>query len=256
MAPDPKTVLVTGGARRLGAAIAEHFARRGWKTIIHHNASQDEAVALQARLRGEGCAVEIIRADLSDAAQASALIPEAVSRFGRIDCLVNSAGLFIYDNLETLTAEQLERHLKVNLIAPSLTSKAFGEQDFPDEPGVIINMLDQKIRNLNPDYLSYTIAKVGLAGLTRLLAQALAPRVRVCGIAPGVTLISGEQSQASYEKSVRATPLGRSSSIEDLLAAIDFILAVPSLTGEIITVDGGENLTGRARDVAFDVGFV
>ena len=148
--------------------------------------------------------------------------------------------------------ESWHAHLAPNLAAPLLLSKAFAASLPPGREGVIVNLLDQKVHNLNPDFISYTLSKVALAGLTTLLAMELAPRIRVCGIAPGTTLPSGKQSPENFAASQRATPLGRGTSVAEIVAALRLILASPSMTGSVIAIDGGESLTRRPRDVAFD----
>ncbi len=246
-------VLITGAARRIGAAIARDLAGRGWHPVIHYNDSADEAQALATEIRARHGHCDLIRADLAVAGQLERVIPECNERVGRIECLINNASLFRYDTLETIERELWDRHLAANLTAPAFLARDFSRQLREGADGVIINFLDQKIGNLNPDFLSYTISKVGLGGLTQILAMSLAPRIRVCGVAPGVTLISGKQTQASFEKAARATPLGRSSTLEDLVRGVNFILDTPSFSGQVLTIDGGESMTRRRRDVAFDV---
>ena len=246
-------VLITGAARRIGGAIARDLAARGWHPIIHYNSSAEEAHALAAEIRATGGDCDLIQADLERAEDLERVIPECNARIGRIDCLINNASLFLYDQLETIERPLWDRHLAANLTAPAFLARDFSRQLREGADGVIINFLDQKIGNLNPDFLSYTISKVGLGGLTQILAMSLAPRIRVCGIAPGVTLISGKQTQASFEKAARATPLGRSSTLDDLVRGVNFILDTTSFSGQVLTIDGGESLTRRRRDVAFDV---
>jgi NAD(P)-dependent dehydrogenase (short-subunit alcohol dehydrogenase family) len=184
-----KTVLVTGAARRIGAAIARGLAEDGWKVIIHYQSSQQEAEALGESIIESGGSCVLERADLALREDVEALIPRCLARHGALDCLVNNASRFTHDDIATVTWESLEAHLLPNLAAPVLLcrdfSRAFGDRS----GGCIINLLDQKIANLNPDFLSYTFSKIVLSGLTQLLALAFAGRIRVCGVAPGVTLI-------------------------------------------------------------------
>lgn len=246
-------VLITGAARRIGAAIARDLAARGWHPVIHYNRSAEDARTLVAEIKAAHGDCDLVQADLAVAAQLERLVPECNERVGRIDCLINNASLFLYDSLETIERDLWDRHLAANLTAPAFLARDFSRQLRDGADGVIINFLDQKIGNLNPDFLSYTISKVGLAGLTQILAMSLAPRIRVCGIAPGVTLISGKQTQTSFEKATSATPLGRSSTLDDLVRGVNFILDTASFSGQVLTIDGGESLTRRRRDVAFDV---
>jgi len=246
-------VLITGAARRIGAGIARDLAAKGWRVLLHYHRSAADAQALADEIRRAGGSCEPLAADLGARRDIEALIPRALEKVDRIDCLINNAATFQYDAIASLNWVSWDAHMTANLAAPAFLSRDFARQVPEAGGGVIINVLDQKVHNLNPDFLSYTVSKIGLRGLTEILSIALAPRVRVCGIAPGITLISGKQTQQSFEKAFKATPLGRSSTVADIVAAVEFILATPSLTGQILTLDGGESLAGRRRDVAFDV---
>ncbi len=249
-----RTALVTGGAKRIGAAISRHLARHGWRVIIHYNRSAGDAQSLRDEIIATEGAAEVLQADLARREGVEGLMAAAGAIAGRVDLLINNASLFEHDTPTDIVWDQWDRHLRTNLTAAAFLCRDFSAQDFADAPGLIVNMLDQKVQNLNPDYFSYTISKYGLLGLTRVLAMHLAPRVRVCAIAPGVTMLSGKQSDESLERSRRATPLGISSTVPDILRTLTYIIDTPSLTGQVLTVDGGESLTGRTRDVAFDVG--
>ncbi len=242
-------VLVTGGGRRVGAGLVEQLAGKGYRVALHYHRSVDGAHELKARLAAQGHEVETFAADLNDDGERAGLIPAVAARFGSVDVLINSASLFKYDDLGSLTPESWAAHLTSNLTAPVFLIKAMAEAGGK----LAINMLDQKVFNPNPDFLSYTAGKVGLAGLIKPLAMACAPSMRVCGLAPGVVLPSGDQTQADFEAAMKATPLGLTCTIEDLARAIVFMIETPSYTGQILTVDGGESLTRRPRDVAFDV---
>jgi len=247
----PGTVLVTGAARRIGAAIATSLAEDGWRIIAHYNASAAEASGWRDGIRAAGGWCETIAADLADREAIAGLIPEATARFGRIDALVNNASSFRYDSLATLDTASWDAHLRPNLEAPVFLARDFA-QALGGKPGVIVNMLDHKVFALNPDFFSYTIAKLGLAGATRMLAQDFQGRIRVCGVAPGITLLSGKQTEAGFRHAWTAPPLGRSSTPEELAEAVRLILQTPSLNGQILVLDGGESLVGRQRDIAFD----
>ncbi|HTR16925.1 MAG TPA: SDR family oxidoreductase [Acetobacteraceae bacterium] len=246
------TVLITGAARRLGAAMARALAADGWQVIISYNRSAAEAEALVAEIEAAGGRCHAVAADLADRATVARLIPDCVTRFGRIDCLINNASSFRAEDIGTMSFDSYDFHMRPNLEAPLFLAQGF-VRALGDAPGVIINMLDQKIANLNPDFLSYTVAKAGLAAATRMLAMAFGGRIRVCGIGPGVTLISGKQTPQGFERAWRSPPLGRSSTPDEMVAAVRFILATPSLNGQVLFLDGGESLRGRARDVAFEV---
>jgi len=247
-----KVALVTGGAIRLGAAITRRLAAEGWQVVIHCNRSVAQGEALAAELRAEGHDAAVVPADLADRAAVDGLLARAAEPFGPPTCLVNNASVFRRDDLRTVGWDSWDAHQMPNLAAPLFLAKHFAEALPADETGCIVNIIDQKIANLNPDFLSYTLSKIGLAGLTPILAMALAPRIRVNGVAPGLTLISGKQTQESFERAWHDTALGRGSTPEDIAAAVAFLLASPAITGQTIIVDGGESLQKRPRDVAFD----
>lgn len=248
-----RIALVTGAAKRIGAAIAQDLAQQGWHVIAHYNTSGPDAEAMAGRIRAEGGRCETIQADLSSREGIEGLIPRVVAAHGVPSLLVNNACAFSNDVIGTVTWESFHSQITPNLAAPLFLSRDFARAFQGSEGGCIINLLDQKIFNLNPDFLSYTISKVALQGLTKTLAMAFGACIRVGGIAPGITLISGKQTEASFQRAWRATPLGRSSTPAEIASAVRFILATPSFTGQIITLDGGESLQGRARDVAFDL---
>jgi NAD(P)-dependent dehydrogenase (short-subunit alcohol dehydrogenase family) len=243
--------LITGGARRLGAAIARALSADGWDIVVHYNQSAGDADELAADIASAGGRCGTIQADLARQGDVEGLIARCIAEHGPLDCLVNNASHFVNDTIADVTWESFQAHLAPNLAAPLLLSRDFAAA-YRGESGCIINLLDQKLANLNPDFLSYTLSKIGLAGLTEILAMALAPRIRVCGVAPGLTMIARKQSQASFARAWRDTPLGRSSTPEEIAGAVRFILGTPSITGQTIILDGGESLRGRARDVAFD----
>lgn len=247
-----KTVLITGAARRIGACIARRLAEDGWNVIVHYHRSRAAAEALARDIAAAGGVCDIVGGDLGDRAAVENLIDTAWRRHGALDGLINNASTFRNDDIATVTWESLHDHLASNLVAPVLLCRDFARLHPEAGDACVINILDQKVANLNPDFLSYTLGKIGLAGLTTMLAMALAGRVRVCGIAPGLTLISGKQTQQSFEKTWVAPPLGRSATPEEIATCVRYILASPAMTGNTIFLDGGESLAGRARDVAFD----
>lgn len=252
-ASDARVVLITGAARRVGAGLARALAEAGWRIAVHYRSGAEEAEALIAQLNAAGPVAHGFQADLDDATQRGDLIAQVVQRFGRIDALINNASRFEYDRLDTLTEASWQAHMTSNLTAPVFLIRDLAAHiKAKDAEGVVINILDHKIDSPNPDFLAYTAGKLGLAGLTRTLALALAPHIRLCGIAPGLILRSGDQTEAEYEAAWRDTPLGRGVSVEDVARTVRYILETPSLTGQNITLDGGETLIARGRDVAFD----
>jgi NAD(P)-dependent dehydrogenase (short-subunit alcohol dehydrogenase family) len=237
------SVLITGGARRLGAAMARAIAGAGYTVVIHANHSVAEAAALAKELNGF-----FLLGDLSKPETAAQIIDEAVQKAGPLCGLINNASRFEFDSPATVSAEAIAAHMAPNLIAPILLTKFFAAR-LALERGVVINILDQKLSNLNPDFFSYTLTKAALAAATEMCAMALAPRIRVCGIAPGLTMKAPKQSDQKFAAAWRANPLQRGSAPEDIARAALFILQTPAMTGTVITVDGGEHLMRRSRDV-------
>jgi hypothetical protein len=245
-------VLVTGSARRIGRAIALELAAQGWDIAVHCRGAQDEAQDTVAAIRALGARAQVFSADLADEAATRALVPAVVERLGRLDAVVNNASLFEHDTVEGFTHAAMERHWKANTAAPVLLAQALhAHLAARDARGCVVNLLDQKLWNPNPDHLSYTLSKAALESATTLLAMALAPRLRVAGVAPGVTLPSGPMDEQQFAAAHAMTPLGRSSTAEDVARAVRFVLESPALTGTTLLVDGGQHLARQARDVLF-----
>jgi NAD(P)-dependent dehydrogenase (short-subunit alcohol dehydrogenase family) len=246
-------VLITGAARRVGRAIAIELARSGCDIALHFRTSADEAQASAAYVRALGVRAECFQVDLADEAACRALLPSVVARLGRIDSVVNNASHFEYDNAESFSFAAMETHWRANTAPAIVLAQALAKQlRGSSTTGCVVNLLDQKLWNPNPDYLSYTLSKAALEVATTLLAQALAPQVRVAGVAPGVTLVSGPAMSAEGFAAAHAmTPLGRSSTPEDVARTVRFILESPAITGTTIVVDGGQHLAAQSRDVAF-----
>lgn len=241
-----KVALVTGGAKRIGARLARECAAMGYAVAIHYRGSEAEARALAEEL---GPDADVFPAELTEPGAPAALVAAVRARFGRLDLLVNNASTFTYDTLQDASEIGWRTAIDSNLTAPIFLIQAFAAEG---NQGVVVNLLDQKVHFPNPDYFSYTAGKVALAGLTQTLTMALAPRVRVCGIAPGATLPSQELPAEELPKAGAATPMGVTSTPDDLARALRFIVETPSFAGQILTVDGAESLVGRSRDVAFD----
>jgi NAD(P)-dependent dehydrogenase (short-subunit alcohol dehydrogenase family) len=248
--------IVTGGARRLGRAIALELAEQGWDVAVHCHRSRDEAEALAARIRAIGRRAAVLQADLADEAATAQLISACTAELGVPTCLVNNASLFQYDVATSFSYASLDTHMRTNVAAPLLLAREMykalnADADAADPRGVVINLLDQKLDNLNPDFLSYTLSKAALQTATVQLAQAFAPRLRVVGVAPGITLVSGEQSERSFRRAHRVTPLGKSSTPEDIAQAVAYLARANAVTGTTLYVDGGQHLMPLARDVMF-----
>jgi NAD(P)-dependent dehydrogenase (short-subunit alcohol dehydrogenase family) len=245
-------VLITGAARRLGRAIACDLAAQGWDIALHHRTSAADAERAAAQCRGAGARVAVLAADLADEAACRALVPQAVAALGRLDAVVNNASLFEYDDALSTGFASMERHWRVNTAAAVVLAQALARHlGDGGRRGCVVNLLDQKLWNPNPDYFAYTLSKAALESATTLLAQALAPAVRVVGVAPGVTLPSGPMNDAEFAASFRMTPLQRSSTPEDIAQAVRFVLQSPAITGTTLLVDGGQHLSAQPRDVMF-----
>jgi len=234
--------LVTGAARRIGAAIARDLARHGWAVAIHYRASKDEAEALAREIEAAGGRAATIAGDLAREAEVETLIPRTVEALGPLTCLINNASVFEMDKIDSVTRESWDRHIETNLRAPLVLSQAFARQLPEGMNGNIVNLLDQRVWKLTPYFLSYTVAKSALWTLTRTLALALAPRIRVNGIGPGPALPSERQSLEQFRHQQAAVPLQHGPELAEIAAAVRFILASPSMTGQMIALDGGEHL--------------
>lgn len=245
--------LVTGGGVRIGAEICRRLARDGWAVAIHYRNSKNQAESLAAELRESGARACITPADLASH-EPQTVFAGVDPAFGFCSLLVNSAAGFAYDDIGSVTAQSFDAMLASNLRAPVLLARRFRELLPDGERGLIVNLLDQKVFNLNPDFLSYTLSKTALESATKLLAMALAPNIRVCGVAPGLSLRSGDQTEDGFASVHGRTPLGFGSSAEDVAEAVAFVTRMPAMTGTTVLVDGGQSLVRRSRDVMFSYG--
>jgi NAD(P)-dependent dehydrogenase (short-subunit alcohol dehydrogenase family) len=252
------TALVTGAGKRLGRAMALYLAGRGHDVAVHYATSKAEAESVAAEIRALGRRAVALQADLLDEAQVEALIPAATTALGPLTVLVNNASIFEYDRIDTATRESWDRHIGSNLRAPYVLTQGFARQcppavtDKNGEPlaqGLIVNMIDQRILKLTPEFSTYTIAKMGLWALTQTAAQGLAPHIRVNAIGPGPTLQGARQSTAHFARQRSATVLGRGASPADITAALGFFLDSPAVTGQFVAVDGGQHLAWQTPDV-------
>lgn len=245
----PRTVLVTGAGKRLGREIALTLAAAGWQVAVHYHRSADEARQTVADCQAHGVRSAAFAADLADESACRALLPAVMAEFGRVDAVVNSASVFEHDSAESFGFAALDTHLHTNTAAPVLLAQALHRHlEGRDGEGAVVNLLDQKLWNMNPDFFSYTLSKAALEAATTMLALALAPRVRVVGVAPGLTLTSHMLSDDRFQALHRQSPLGRSSTPEDVAAAVRFALENRSITGTTLLVDGGQHLMRFERD--------
>ncbi|MDO8449907.1 MAG: SDR family oxidoreductase [Rhodoferax sp.] len=253
-----RTVLVTGSAKRLGREIALALAKDGWQVAVHYRDSLEDAtktVADCARLAGASAS---FRANLANEAAVRNLLPQVIARFGRVDAVVNSASTFEHDTASTFGFAAMEKHMRSNAGAAILLAQALHAhvlaREGADNPtasgsqGVVVNLLDQKLWNQNPDFFSYTLSKAALEAANTLLAMALAPQLRVVGVAPGLTLTSHLLTQEKFEALHQLSPLGRSSTTADVAATVKFAIDNQSITGTTLLVDGGQHLMKFERD--------
>ena len=247
--PTRPVVLITGAARRIGRAITLHLAQHAWDVVLHHRGAAGQAEATAAEARALGARAWLAAADLADDAACNALVPAAVAQAGRLDAVVNNASLFSYDNVESFNGSNAERHFRANTTPAVLLARALhAHLAERGAQGCVVNLLDQKLSNPNPDYFSYTLSKAALSEATVMLAQALAPTLRVCGISPGVTLVSGPMDEAEFAAAHRLTPLQRSSTPADIASAVQFLLTAPAITGHTLLVDGGQHGPTTSKD--------
>ena len=264
--PQPKqnkAVLVTGAAKRLGRAIALEFARQGWDVAVHYGQSDVEAQATVADIQKLGVKAVAFKADLASETAIHSLFAAVIAEFGNLQSLVNSASIFEYDRANSntqLSSKSLQDHMQVNLAAPILLSQLMFEHHKSEAKNAneqeasipsVIQLLDQKLVNLNPDYLSYTLSKSALLTSVEILAMDFAPHLRVIGLAPGITLTSGDQTDDGFAKAHQMTPLGKSSTPSDIAKAAVFLASSNAITGTTLYVDGGQHLLPSSRDVMF-----
>ena len=254
-----KRALITGAGIRLGRAMALYLAGRGYDVAVHYASSDVGAAEVVDQIQAMGQKAVALQADLLNEREVQSLIGRAVDGLGgAIDCLVSNASIFEYDTLETATRESWDRHIGSNLRAPFVLTQCFAAQapkatlDENGEPlssALVVNMLDQRVRKLTPEFMTYTIAKMGLWAFTQTAAQALAPDIRVNAIGPGPTLRGARQSEDHFSSQRANVPLGRGAHPEDVTAALGYFLDAPAVTGQLLCVDGGQNLAWKTADV-------
>ena len=238
----PRAALITGAGKRVGRAIASDLARDGWKVAIHHNRSAAEAESLRTEIAAAGGQAVTLRADLAQESETETLVPRAVEAVGPLGLLVNNAAVFEMDRPSSATRASWDFHIETNLRAPFVLTQAFARQRPAAAGGLVINILDERVLKPTPHYLTYTIAKSGLWTATRAFALALAPHIRVNGIGPGYTLPEEGQTREEFEHKAGRMLLGRGTEPKEICAAIRFLLAAKSVTGQMIALDGGQHM--------------
>ena len=246
---DGGSVLVTGAARRIGRQMALDLAARGWAVAIHCNRSEKDAAEAAQLIRDSGSTAVLVRGDLSRHDTPERIVREASDKIGGLTCLINNASVFEPDGVGSITQDSWAQHLDTNLRAPVFLSQAFAEQMADAANGNIINIIDQRVWKLTPKFFSYTASKSALWTVTRTLAQALAPNIRVNAIGPGPALPNIRMDEDDFARQKKATLLQRGTSPEEISAAVQFILEAPAMTGQMIVLDGGQHLAWQTADV-------
>jgi NAD(P)-dependent dehydrogenase (short-subunit alcohol dehydrogenase family) len=248
--PAPKTVLVTGAAKRLGRAIALDLAQAGWDVAVHYNNSEADAEETADAILKLGRRAALIKADVGREEETQALIARAVAALGLVTALVNSASLFENDDWETASRASWDKHIEVNLRAPFVLAQAFAKALPETMHGAIVNVIDQRVLKPTPQFITYSLSKAGLYWLNTTLAQALAPRIRVNAVGPGPTIINARQSEADFRRQREATVLRTGAEPADVCEAVRYLLSAKAVTGQMIAVDGGQHLIWQTPDVS------
>ena len=243
-----KNLLVTGGATRIGKAIALHFSKKGWNIAIHYFKSYSDAKKLKKIIEQNSVKVSLIKADLKNKKQVEKIIPFAKKKLGTINCLINNAALFENDDVLNFTNKSWNDHLNINLLAPLVLTKYFVKQASKKKKSNIINIIDQRVFKLTPHFMSYTLSKSALYTLTKTMAMRLSPNIKVNGIAPGPTIKSKRQTIKHFNKQAKSTLLKKSVGPEDICDTVEFLIKNKSITGEIIAVDSGQNLAWNIKN--------
>jgi len=245
---EARKIIITGGATRIGAAIAEKLSGKNKDIIIHYNKSKSKAESLKKKLQNYGTNVYLVKGDLSKESDIRKIIKFSKSKMKFFDCLVNNASLFENDKLENFSSKSWEKHISTNLKAPALLTKEFSK-NIKGQNNNIINIIDQRIFKLTPYFFSYTLSKTGLYTLTKTSAMSLSPNIRVNGIAPGPTIKNKRQSEKHFRSQYLATPLKRQVDIKEICNAVDFFIKNGSITGQVLALDSGQSLNWQTPDI-------
>ncbi len=245
---EARKIIITGGATRIGAAIARKLCGNNKEILIHFNKSKSKAEKLKKELESHETKVYLVKGDLSKESDVNKIVKYAKLKLKFFDCLINNASLFENDKLENFTTDSWGQHLRTNLRTPALLSKEFAK-NIKGKNNNIINIIDQRVFKLTPFFFSYTISKTGLYTLTKTSAMSLAPNIRVNGIAPGPTIRNSRQSEKHFKKQFMATPLKRQVDVDQICNAVDFFIKNRSITGQVISVDSGQSLNWQTPDI-------
>ena len=245
---EARKIIITGGATRVGAAIARKLSGANKEIIIHYNKSKSKAKILKKELESKGTKVYLIKGDLSKETDINKIIKFSKSKLKYFDCLINNASLFENDKLENFTSKSWNNHLNTNLRAPAILTKAFSKNTIGKNNN-IINVIDQRVFKLTPFFFSYTLSKTGLYTLTKTSAMSLSPKIRVNGIAPGPTIKNKRQSEKHFKKQYLATPLKKQVDVGEICNAVDFFIKNGSITGQVLAIDSGQSLNWQTPDI-------
>ena len=245
---EAKKIIITGGATRIGAAIANKLSGPNKEIVIHFNKSKSKAEDLKKKLFLKGSKIYLIKADLNKDSDLKKIIKFAKSKLKYFDCLINNASLFENDKLDNFTSQSWEKHINTNLKAPAYLSKEFSK-NIKGKNNNIINIIDQRVFKLTPFFFSYTLSKTGLYTLTKTSAMSLAPQIRVNGIAPGPTIKNKRQSMKHFKNQYLATPLKKQVNVDEVCNAVDFFIKNSSITGQVIALDSGQSLNWQTPDI-------
>ena len=245
---EARKIIITGGATRIGAAIAKKLSGPNKEIIIHYNKSKSKAESLKKELQRKGTKIYLVKGDLSKESDVNKIVKFAKLKLKYFDCLINNASLFENDKLENFSTKSWGKHLRTNLRTPALLSKEFAKNT-RGKNNNIINIIDQRVFKLTPYFFSYTISKTGLYTLTKTSAMSLAPNVRVNGIAPGPTIKNKRQSEKHFKKQYLSTPLRRQVNVQEICKAVDFLIKNKSITGQVLAVDSGQSLNWQTPDI-------
>ena len=245
---EAQRIIITGGATRIGAAIAEKLSGPNKQIIIHYNKSKEKAENLKRKLQNYGSKIYLVKGNLSKEKDVMKIIKFAKSKLKYFDCLINNASIFENDKLENFSSKSWENHISINLKAPALLSKEFSK-NIKGKNNNIINIIDQRVFKLTPFFFSYTISKTSLYTLTKTSAMSLSPNIRVNGIAPGPTIKNKRQSMKHFKRQYIATPLKKQVNVKEICNAVDFFLKNSSITGQILAIDSGQSLNWQTPDI-------